>query len=119
MTWGPSKFLNVLPVEVAGWLIRGLNLEDGCWVLVLARRGSLAAALSQRGPIGINVTLGLTDVSVQQMDVVKERADDVVAAVKQMCRLVRIQWANGRAQAGMKGGQPFAITTLSIAIAKT
>ena len=73
ITWGPSNFVNILPVEVAGWLMRGLNLEDGCWLLVLARHGSLAAAMSQRGPLGTKVTLGLTDVSVQQMDVVKER----------------------------------------------
>ena len=89
--------MNILPVEVAGWLLRGLNLEDGCWLLVLSREISLAAALSQRGPLGTNVTLGVTDVDVQQMDQVTEKAQQVVSGVKQMCRLVRIQWANGRA----------------------
>ena len=119
ITWGTSPFLNVLPVEVAGWLLRGLNLEDGCWLLVLSRDVNLAAALSQREPMGTNVTLGLTDVDVQQMDMVKEKAEQVVSGVKQMCRLVRIQWGNGRAQAGRTGGFHFAIATQGVAIVKT
>ena len=75
----------------------------GCWLLVLSRDVSLAVALSQMGPVGTNVTLGLCDVDDQQMDIVAQQALLVVSGVNPMCHLGRMQWDKGRAQVGCWG----------------
>ena len=50
-----------LSTEVIGWLIHMFKLEAGCWLLILADGPSLAAGLSMRAGIAVNVVLGRLD----------------------------------------------------------
>ena len=84
-------------------MLKCLNLQGGCWLLVLSRDIGLGVALSQMGPVGTNVTLGLTDVDDQQMDIVTKQAMQVVSGVNLMCHLGRMQWDKRRAWVGMCG----------------
>ena len=118
ITWSRSTSGSLLPIEVAGWMLKCLNLQGGCWLLVLSRDIGLGVALSQMGPVGTNVTLGLTDVDDQQMDVVTEQAMQVVSGVNLMCHLGRMQWDKTRAWVSM-WGDCFAITTRGVVIAKS
>jgi hypothetical protein len=52
-----------------------------------------------QGPIGVNVTLGLTHYNNGKLDKVKECAPLLVGRVKQACRLPRIQWGDPCASA--------------------
>ena len=117
-TWSRSASGSVLPIEVAGWLLKCLDVPQGCWLLVMSRDVSLAVALSQMGPVGTNVTLGLTDVDDQQMDIVTEQALHVVSGMNLMCHLGRMQWEEGLAWVGLERGNSFAIATQGVAIAK-
>ena len=59
-----SDFVNIVPVEVAGWMMRRSPSEGTRvpWVLVLTDdlEGRLAAGLITRGPVVCSVTMGLT-----------------------------------------------------------
>ena len=94
---GQSGLVHLMPVELAGWLLRSLHAEVGDWVLILSSQGHLPAGLAIRGPIGVNITLGLTHYSQEELDKVKEIAPQLVGRVKQACRLPRIQWGDPRA----------------------
>ena len=71
---GQSGLVHLMPVEVAGWLLRSLHADVGAWVLILSSQGHLPAGLAMRGPIGVNITLGLTHYNNDELDKVKDCA---------------------------------------------
>ena len=97
ITLGQSGLVHLMPVELAGWLLRVLNAEAGVWVLILSTEGHLPAGLAMRGPMGVNITLGLTQYTSDELEKVKETSPFVVGRVKQSCHLPRVQWGEPRA----------------------
>ena len=97
ITLGQSGLVHLMPVELAGWLLRVLNAEAGVWVLILSTEGHLPAGLAMRGSMGVNITLGLTQYTSDELEKVKETSPFVVGRVKQSCHLPRVQWGEPRA----------------------
>lgn len=91
-TINQSQYVHHLPTELAGWALKMIGAEPGVWVLILSTDASLPAGLAVRGPCGINLTLGLTALNVDQMEEVKAMSTVVIAKVKQCCRLHGIRY---------------------------
>lgn len=87
-----SEFVHVIPTEVAGYVLQCSDAGTGSWILIISKDLRLAAGLCLRGPFGINITMGLSDINVESIDKVKEAAPVAVAQLKQMSRLHRIKW---------------------------
>jgi hypothetical protein len=62
VTVGATDLCYILPLEVAGFLLKRLGLQSGDWVMVCTSDslGQLGANLSIRGPVPINLVLGMT-----------------------------------------------------------
>ena len=102
-----------MPTEVAGWLIRELDIPTGGWVLLLSRETTLAVGLCMRGPIGINVTVGLMQHDVSAIEEIKSLVPAVTAAVKQHARLHRIRWKGHTACVRRIGGRAHSQSMIS------
>ena len=98
MTINESQYVHQLPTELAGWVLHSIGAATGVWVLILATDGSLAAGLATRGPCGLNVTLGLTDLQGTEMEKVTAMSTVVTAKVKQCCRLHGLKFRGHLAQ---------------------
>ena len=92
ITWGPSEYVHLMPVEVAGWLMKHSDIEAGCWVMVLSRNVTLAAALVMRAPVEVNVVLGLSHLNVGAMEQVKDMVPTLVSSLKLHSRLHQVRW---------------------------
>ena len=98
ITWNESQYVHMMPLEVVGWLLRSVEAESGCWVMVLSRDVMLASQLSTRSPVPLNVVLGLSHLDVSDIDRVKELVPTVISKVKQCCRLHWVRWEGHPAQ---------------------
>lgn len=94
ITINNSEFVHIIPTEVAGYVLQCSDAVTGSWVLILSKDFSLAAGLCVRGPMGINATMGLTNIMVEDLEKVKESAPLAVSRLKQMSRLHRIKWGD-------------------------
>lgn len=106
ITWNESQYVYMLPTEVAGWLLRAVDVNEGSWVLLMSPDVTLACGLAQRGPIGLNVTVGLTHLNVANMEEVKAAVPVVISKVKTICRLHRIRWGGQSAHCAPGGKAP-------------
>ena len=57
-----SDLCYMLPLEVCGWFLGKMGVSRGDWVLISTNDSfaSLGANLVIRGPVGINVVVGMT-----------------------------------------------------------
>jgi hypothetical protein len=82
--------MNVIPTEVAGWLMRRARLHSGAWVLVMSRLGLLASSLLVRGPVGINVAWAVPELrTVEQLTT---EAGNVRGQLRSLDALPPISW---------------------------
>ena len=108
ITWGPLEFVHVMPVEVAGWLLRSIETCPACWVMVLSKNVTLAAALVMRAPVELNVVLGAADIANTGpgMESLRSRAEDhLVPNILDANALTPVNYTREQASAG--GAQVF------------
>ena len=92
ITWGTSEHHYIMPTEVAGWLAESVGADNGQWVLILSRQCKLATGLVMRGPLCLNVVVGLTHLGTDAIETVKAMVPEVVAQVKLAARLHKVKW---------------------------
>ena len=86
----------LMPLEVAGWVLRLGKLQMGDWVLVVSTDVRLPVGLLMRGPEPMNVTLGLLDVGDHEMERVQQTVDPIKGNVRQQTTLRLIRWGGGQ-----------------------
>ena len=69
VTINESDLCHLLPVEVAGFFLGRLSVTKGSWVLLASNdnHSSLGANLSVRGPVPLNVVVGMSHLYSNQV----------------------------------------------------
>ena len=97
VTRNVSSYANMIPVEVAGWMMRRLAVSDTNWVLVLSTDDmcELTAQLVMRAPVWVNVCLGLSMMKNIPGDMLKVESlatNYLIPAIKEANGLPSINW---------------------------
>ena len=77
ITVNESDLAFLLPVEVGGFFIKRLGVQRGDWVLTTTTDNvaTFAAHLSQRGPVPVNMVVGMTHLGSNQVSFVLQRKE--------------------------------------------
>ena len=89
-----------MPVEVGGWVLRQMKLEEADWVLVVSPDVRLAVGLLMRGPVPMNATLGVLDIGDRDMDRLQRMIEPIKGSCRQQNSLKPIKWGEGNACLG-------------------
>ena len=104
ITWGDCETKGTLPGEVAGWLAGLLNLTKGEWVLVLSDERWLAAQLTIRGPLPLNVVWGCTDGTPGTRERLQVLCEDLKSAMVVLARQTKPRYGQPEARHPDGGG---------------
>ena len=98
ITWGDCETKGTLPGEVAGWLAGLLQLTKGEWVLVLSDERWLAAQLTIRGPLPLNVVWGCTDGTPGTRERLQVLCEDLKSAMVVLSRQTKPRYGQPEAR---------------------
>ena len=100
ITLEKSPWTFLMPVEVGGWVLRQMKLEEADWVLVVSPDVRLAVGLLMRGPVPLNATLGVLDIGDREMDRLQRMIEPIKGSCRQQNSLKPIKWGEGNACLG-------------------
>ena len=103
ISYTSSKYVNQLPVEVAGWIMREIpvqSMHSSVLVITADRNCLLGCGILTRGPRpGSNVTIGLSHLGQSAEDLSEMDAIIATSAIpmaKETDKLVPISWIHDR-----------------------
>ena len=108
LTTSSSKYVNVIPLEVAGWVLRHQRIEKEVpWILCLSHdpAATLAANLLSRLPTNVNLVAGFAHVKEggDSIAVLERAASEVVVPLaRTLDTLVPVAWGRLLSQGGVR-----------------
>ena len=82
----------LLPVEVVWWWLHRIGVRAGGWVMLCSAESHLAADLSVRGGVGLNVTWGIPYLEESAVDSLQEPMSELTGEVKVADGLPDVRW---------------------------
>ena len=85
-----------MPIEIAGWVLKQLKVEQGDWVLAVSDDVRLAVSLVMRGPAPVNVTMGHLGIGDQESAQLQKLIEPIKGTVRHLHSLRLLSWEEGR-----------------------
>ena len=92
-----SQWTFLMPVEIAGWVLKQVKVEQGDWVLAVGDDVRMAVSLLMRGPVPLNVTLGVLSIGDRENAQVQKLIEPIKGAVRHQHSLRHFSWEERRA----------------------